>query len=197
MFNLEASSCFASNATVRLVSGHLKRMSDLAIGDQVYVKREDVVVSSAVLTVFRHYRHLIHFIDIYTTESNVSLRLTPTHSLLVLSQDRTTMSYSFARDVRVGEFVFTSDLRLLKVIDIKEISFSKDYVYAPLTFEGTIIVNDIIASCYGTYAHSTMHMVTLLIRWWYYILLQIRQMIQYEQLQTFTNNLIVFFLDSI
>jgi hypothetical protein len=103
--------------------------------------------------------------------------------------------YSFAQDVSVGDYVFTSNLRRVKVIDVKELFIHDDYAYAPLTFEGTIIVNDIIASCYGTYSHSTMHMLTTPIRWWYLIVFQFRRVMELDRLQKLTSNLIVYFID--
>ena len=94
------------------------------------------VILSPVLTIFRHYRSSIRFIDIYTLESSIPLRLTPLHSLLVLPKYGKTKHYSFAQDVSVGDFIFSSDLLLLQVTNIKEILIYHDHVYAPLTFEG-------------------------------------------------------------
>jgi hedgehog protein len=193
--NLDQGACFASNTTLRLVTGHSKRMSDLLVGDLVFVKRENDVIVSAVLAIFRHHRHSISYIDIHTEGSTSPLRLTPLHSLLILRKHGKNECYSFAQDVSVGDYVFTSNLRRVKVIDVKELFIHDDYAYAPLTFEGTIIVNDIIASCYGTYSHSTMHMLTTPIRWWYLIVFQFRRVMELDRLQKLTSNLIVYFID--
>lgn len=41
---------------------------------------------------------------------------------------------------------------------------------APLTSEGTLIVNNVAASCYGTInSHRMAHSVLLPMRWWYSI----------------------------
>ena len=170
-------------------------MSDLVVNDQVYVMKENQVISSPVLAIFRHHRSSIRFIDIYTTESIFPLRLTPLHSLLVRPKHSRTERYAFAQTISVDDFVFSSDSRFIKVTNIIEILVSNDIVYAPLTFEGSIIVNGLVASCYGTLDHSIMHMITIPIRWWYFILLQFHRLPGFDYCQSITSNLIVLFID--
>jgi hypothetical protein len=84
--------------------------------------------------------------------------------------------YRFARDISVGDFVFSASTgQMIKVIELRKIVHLEEYAYAPLTFEGTIVVNNIVASCYATYRHSIMHMIMTPIRWWYWILIQSEQ----------------------
>lgn len=64
---------------------------------------------------------------------------------------------------------------MVKVTELREISRVEEYAYAPLTFEGTIVTNNITASCYATYSHSIMHMMMTPIRWWYWILIRFNQ----------------------
>ncbi|CAF1154832.1 unnamed protein product [Rotaria sordida] len=187
--------CFASNTSVRLATGHLKQISNLHVGDLIFVKRENQIITSPILAIFRHYRSLIRFVDIYTTDSIIPLRLTPLHSLLVLPKQDKHERYLFAKDVSIGSHVFSSDLRLLTVVNIKEVLISDDNGYTILTFEGNIIVNDIVASCYATYDHSIMHMMTMPMRWWFLILFQLRQLIEFDYLQQLTNKIIVSFVD--
>ena len=170
-------------------------MADLVVGDLVYVKRNDEIVASPILTVFRHYRSITRFLDIYTTGSQIPLRLTPLHSLMVLPRDHTRERYLFAEDISVGDFVFSSDLRLLKIINIQEALVYNDSGYAPLTFEGTIVVNDIVASCYATHDHSMMHIITTPIRWWFFMLFELRQFLQVDYMQKLTTNTVVSFVD--
>lgn len=71
----------------------------------------------------------------------------------------------FAKDVQEGDCVFTVGkttdgeqiLRLDKVISVKQQQVTG--LYAPVTLEGTIIVSDVVASCYAIlenhwYAHN-------------------------------------------
>lgn len=187
--------CFSSDVTVHLADGQFKKISNLHVGDQVYVKSKNTTITSPVLAIFRHHRSSIRFINIYTSLSSVPLRLTPLHSVLVLPQHDTRERYFFAKDVSAGDLVFTSELQTLKVVDVKESFVYEESIYAAITFEGNIVANGIVASCYATYDHSTMHMMTTPIRWWYLFLLQLHQLIEFDYLQQLTSNIIVFFID--
>jgi len=170
-------------------------MSDLVVGDHVYVIRKDEVITSPVLAIFRHHRNSIRFIDIYTAQTVSPLRLTPLHSLLVFSKHGKTQHYSYAQDILVDDFIFSSNLRLSKVTAIKEVLVDDDIVYAPLTLEGSIIVNDIVASCYGTLNHSIMHILTIPIRWWYFALFHFHQLTGFDHFQRMTSNFVVHVVD--
>ena len=170
-------------------------MNDLVEGDSVFVKHNEEIIESTILVVFRHYRSSIRFLDICTAGQMMPLRLTPLHSLLVLSKYDTRERYSFAKDLSIGDFVFLSDLRPLKVVNIKEVVVYNDSGYAPLTFEGNIIINDLIASCYAKYGHSTMHIITTPIRWWFFILFKYQQFPYFNYLQKLTTDIIVSFID--
>jgi hypothetical protein len=159
---------------IMLESGTHLTISDLHIGDRV---RINSYKTSQVLAVFLHYRSSISFIELHTT-INVSkpLRLTPTHSILVRKPHDRVEQYRFAHDVSLGDFVFSASTRqMMKVTELRKILHVEEYAYAPLTFEGTIVTNNITASCYATYCHSTMHMIMTPIRWWYWILIQFEQ----------------------
>lgn len=193
----EKADCFAFNATVQLTNSRVKKMSDLIVGDPVFVKHNNEIKESVIVAVFHHYRNIIRFLDIYTMESMIPLRLTPMHSLLVLLGNDTRERYLFAKDVSVGDFVFSSDLRPLKVTHVKEVLVYNTTGYAPLTFEGTIVVNDIVASCYATYDHSTMHVITTPLRWWFNILFKFYAFSGIDYVHEFTTGIVVSFVDFI
>ncbi len=170
--------CFAENTTVILENGVLRLMRDLGVGDQVFVSiyspdKNLKLISSTILTVFHHHRSSIRLLDIYTTHQVQPLRLTPTHSLLVRKANTNTKKFHYAGEVSIGDYLFSSTLEPQRVFDIKEIVMNNTIVYAPLTFEGTIVTNHLIASCYGTYPHHFMHALTTPIRWWYRMLLEL------------------------
>lgn len=67
----------------------------------------------------------------------------------------------FASQIEIGDSVITTDgdRHLIdKVINVKN---SRDQgVYAPLTAEGTVVINDVVASCYAVVnSHSLAHFV--------------------------------------
>ena len=170
-------------------------MSELVVGDLVFVKNKYKVTTSPILAIFQHYRNVIRFLDIYTNESINPLRLTPLHSLLVVAKYDKHPRYTFAQDVSINDIVFSSDLHQVRVINIKETLIYNDSGYAPLTFEGNIIVNDILASCYATYDHSIMHIITTPIRWWFYMLYEFYQSIEFIYVQKLTSNIVISLVD--
>lgn len=107
--------------------------------------------------------------DIHTADEHEPLRLTPSHSILTLKNHAGDDSpdYDFASNVAVGDFVFSSKLEAVRVTDIREVTLYNQTISTPMTNEGTIIVNDLVASCYATYPHHFMHLLTSPIRLWY------------------------------
>jgi hypothetical protein len=144
------------------------------------------IQKSRVLAVFHHQRSLVRFLDIYTTNNQEPLRLTPSHSILTRKNHakESLFHYNFAHNIAIGDFILSSNLNPVRVMNIKEIILYNQTISTPLTFEGNIIVNNLIASCYATYTHQLMHILTTPIRYWY-------------QIETFSrfNYLIIHFID--
>ncbi|CAM4751970.1 unnamed protein product [Rotaria magnacalcarata] len=175
LLSKSAAPCFAENMIVTLKSSAHVLMRDLRVGDQIHVSSGKV---SPVVAIFRHQRSCLAFIELQTT-SNLSkpLRLTSSHSILTRKPSNGIEQYRFARDVSVGDFVFSAiEQQSIKVTDVRHVFHADEYAYAPLTFEGTIVVNDLIASCYATHSHSNMHIIMTPIRWWYWALIQYQQL---------------------
>ena len=191
--NFSVAPCFASDTMVTLENGDYLTVGDLRAGDRV---RINFHATSQVLTVFRHYRSSILFIELHsTTNLSKPLRLTPAHSILVHKLGDTVEQHRFARDISVGDFVLSASThQMIKVIELRKILHVEEYAYAPLTFEGTIVVNNITASCYATYSHSIMHTITTPIRWWYWILIQFEQHYLHELSTTFCGHFVDWYL---
>lgn len=193
---LEFGECFAENTAVRLHDGAPKLMRDLDVGDRVLVSKYSPdnnlkLISSPILTVFRHHCSSIRLLDIFTTDREHPIRLTPTHSLLVRKANANTEMFEFASQISVGDYLFSPSRKLQRVSKIKEIFLENSTVYAPLTFEGTIVTNHSIASCYGTYSHDFMHVLTIPVRWWYRALFELSNL---QFLQKLTNNFLIQFI---
>lgn len=131
--------------------------------------------SSPILAVdvYQHYNHLlpVEYREIYTTINSTALHITSSHSLLVRKKHKTYVEYVFARQINIGDHLYfakeddrsTNEVTVTHINDI--ILFD---AYVPLTFEGNIIVNRLIVSCYGTFTHSTAHLIKMVRRWWLY-----------------------------
>ncbi|KAI1732504.1 hint module domain-containing protein [Ditylenchus destructor] len=154
--------CFSADARLRLIDGNTKRMDELELNDWVLAANKSQMVYSNVISWF----HRIHdekalFLHILL-ENGKTLKLTSKHFIYrnkcngwqpvpfeTITKDRPI----YAEDLRVGdclyhlaikgkELVFV-ERRIVNVSAVEEIG-----IYAPLTGEGNIVVNDILASCY-------------------------------------------------
>jgi hypothetical protein len=179
--------CFFDKTKITLADGSLRSLDLLKTGEEVLVYLPSgQIQKSRVLTIFHHKHSSVRFLDIYTTNNLQPLRLTPSHSILTKKHNnhQSSFDYDFAYNLAIGDFVLSSKLKSVQVINIKEIILYNQTISTPLTFEGNIIVNNLIASSYATFKHSFMHMLTTPIRYWY-------------QIETFSrfNYIIVYFID--
>lgn len=121
--------------------------------------------------------------DIYTRNNFEPLRLTPSHSILTRKRNKF-FDYDFASNIEIGDFIYSSQLKPIEVINIKEIILYNQTISTPLTYEGNIIVNNLIGSCYGTFSHQFMHLLTIPIRYWYQI-----------ETHSHINSILIYFID--
>lgn len=166
--------CFTGNTTVTLADGHLKRMSQLEIGDRVLTMNSEGKLEYSQVMMFMHYspNQLSQFLRI-TTTSGINITITPSHLILRWQKPNVSSLYEakpvYARDVKVSEQLLihghTAD-RPLYVDEIARIEVVYETgVYAPLTETGTIVVNDIVASCYAIiYSQRLAHLAFAPIR---------------------------------
>lgn len=108
------------------------------------------------------------------TDGGASITATPSHLIYVWHRTSTSLTasyYKFAANVEIDDFVLVNvngTLEPRKVLRIgNEIHRG---VYAPLTYDGTVIVNSISASCYALVdTHSLAHMSLMPMRVYYSI----------------------------
>lgn len=88
------------------------------------------------------------------TDSGASITATPSHLIYVwrpsTAEGKTISNYKFAGHVEIEDYVLVDVdgiLKPQKVISIKN-ELHKG-IYAPLTYDGTIIVDSVSASCYA------------------------------------------------
>ncbi len=150
--------CFAGHTTVRLSTGETKPMSQLQVGDRVLSLNSDGYLEYSDVMMFMHRNPGLRsqFLRIHTASGN-NITITPSHLILRWQKFSNMSPYEadpvYARDVRVNETLLISGHsadkevytdRITKIETIYETG-----VYAPLTVTGTIVVNDVIASCYA------------------------------------------------
>lgn len=154
--------CFPGGALVSLENGSRMAMQDLQLGERVLASLHDDGSGQLIFS------EVIGFLDrqtsaralFYTieTESGAALSLTAAHLVFVAEGNcsglvpRGQLRTVFASEVQLGQCVVSAqglgqEGRLSRVVRVQ---LSEDIgVFAPLTLHGTVVVNDIVSSCYA------------------------------------------------
>ena len=129
-------------------STSMKKMEDLLIGDEILTVNAQQQLLYDPVIAFLDQGHLSpsEFIEI-ETENNHKLQLTPSHLIFTSESSKPV----YASNVTPGSYVFTLDLndsvQPSKVTRVGTVTAVGKF--APLTAEGTILADGILASCYG------------------------------------------------
>lgn len=143
--------CFSGQSTVLTSTGERRKLSELRIGESVLAHdsaTDELVFSRVIMFLDYDPKQRREFLQI-SLSSGRTLTVTPSH--LLVNAD-TARSVRFADKFKPGDKLLVSDSKNKLVTDvivsIKPILLTG--VYAPLTTVGTVVVNDVIASCYAT-----------------------------------------------
>ncbi|CAL1298201.1 unnamed protein product [Larinioides sclopetarius] len=162
--------CFSAGSSVQTETGR-KRMSELRIGDKVLVAtpQGDLEYSEVILFLDRDPTDNRTYIAI-ETESGARVILTPGHLIFTepdqRTADATDLHATYAKNVQIGHYVYVVSRGKLTLERVRNISAESEVgVYAPLTRHGTVVVNDVVASCYAMmYEQSLAHLAFLPVR---------------------------------
>ncbi|XP_034717415.1 sonic hedgehog protein A [Etheostoma cragini] len=147
--------CFPGSSTVTLQDGSKKAVKHLQTGDRVLAADDD---GNPIFTDFIMFidqdsttRRLFYVIE---TDSGQKITLTAAHLLFVghntTGEER--MSAIFASQVQSGQkvFVFDGERSRLEPVTVKRIYTEEHYgSFAPVTVQGTVVVDQVLASCYA------------------------------------------------
>ncbi|XP_076577678.1 sonic hedgehog protein [Chaetodon auriga] len=147
--------CFPGSSTVTLQDGTKKPVKDLQTGDRVLAADDD---GNPIYTDFIMFidqdsttRRLFYVIE---TDSGQKITLTAAHLLFVghNSTREERMSAIFASQVQRGQkvFVFDAERSRLEPVTVKRI-YTQEHEgsFAPVTVQGTVVVDQVLASCYA------------------------------------------------
>ncbi|KAG7488470.1 hypothetical protein MATL_G00034610 [Megalops atlanticus] len=149
--------CFPGSASVTLKDGSRKLVKDLRVGDMVMAADSEgkLVYSEFIMFVDQDVETRRVFYVIETKEPSRKITLTAAHLLFVVNNttDRfDTMTATFASKVKPGQKVFIVDdvHNQLKAVNVERI-YMEEYEgsFAPVTAQGTIVVDQVLASCYA------------------------------------------------
>lgn len=143
--------CFTADSTVTMATGDKRRLVDLQIGEQVQsVDAKGNVILSEVLTFLdRDINQTREFVQLEVSDSK-SITVTPSHLLMVWLPKMHQIRYVFADKIEEGDYLLVNIKENLEPRKVRRVSaVLSQGVFAPLTSQGTLIVDSIAASCYA------------------------------------------------
>lgn len=150
--------CFSADSLVQTETRGLVPMKDVMIGERVLCSSYNgkQVYSDIIMFLDRNHHKEATFINIETADK-ASLTITSKHLIYVLNTNSSDGYTSvFAEEIQVGQYVLVSNgvdrFKPSKVVAIA--TRISNGVYAPLTTEGTIVVDGILTSCYGVISNE-------------------------------------------
>ncbi|XP_034427837.1 sonic hedgehog protein A [Hippoglossus hippoglossus] len=148
--------CFPGSSTVTLQDGTKKPVKALQTGDRVLAAdaHGQPVYTDFIMFIDQDSttRRLFYVIE---TDSGQKIALTAAHLLFVAHSNSTEraqrrMSAVFASQVRPGQTVFVLDAERLQPVTVTRI-YTQEHEgsFAPVTAQGTVVVDQVLASCYA------------------------------------------------
>ncbi|CAB1418608.1 unnamed protein product [Pleuronectes platessa] len=148
--------CFPGSSTVTLQDGTTKPVKALQTGDRVLAAdaHGQPVYTDFIMFIDQDSttRRLFYVIE---TDSGQKIALTAAHLLFVGPSNSTErahrrMSAVFASQVRPGHTVFVLDAERLQPVTVTRI-YTQEHEgsFAPVTAQGTVVVDQVLASCYA------------------------------------------------
>jgi len=173
--------CFWGANMVHLSSGRQKKISDVRVGDSVLaVDQNGKLLFSQVIMQLTQAPEVTAEFHVIRTKTGRNLTLTPKHLIYKAENNKANLDFDgstssqprFAMNIRKGDLVFVFDKNSGMIMDevvSNDIEIRKG-TYSPLTSHGSIIVEDILASCYSEIEdHSLLHMAFAPARWFSHI----------------------------
>lgn len=144
--------CFPGESTISTSSGQKKKLSELRVGEKILARdprTNKLMFSEVILFLDYDPSQKRQFLTIKLATGR-TLTVTPTH--LVLTGHSKNVRTVFAENIKIGDVLLVSDSNNSITEDsVVEISgVVRTGIYAPLTEIGTVVVNDIVVSCYAT-----------------------------------------------
>lgn len=159
--------CFPSDATVEVLNVGTVPLSSLKIGAQVRVIDDRDQLTYSPIIAFLH--HELDGKALYKRIRTKSAKIELSNRHLIHQRND---GFVWAEDLTKGDEILVLSSKHLNrtswepIIEITEVN--KDGLLAPLTEQGTIIVNHVHASCYALVKyHSVGHMALAPYRWYH------------------------------
>ncbi|XP_014216356.1 sonic hedgehog protein [Copidosoma floridanum] len=155
--------CFPGSSFVRTSDGRTRRLDEVRLGDKVAAldrSSGEVVYSEVIAFIDRQPDARRQYMRLTTTSGHV-LKLTPQHlvplegkepafAASVVPGDRLLVRHELDSNEIDASFSSSAAGLALRWEEVLEVELIvEEGAFAPLTYEGTLLVNDVVASCYA------------------------------------------------
>lgn len=156
--------CFPGNALVETKESGTKKMSQLQVGEEIKAYRNDGSFVYSRVIAFLHRNSLVQaaFYKIFVSGNGLHpITVSGKHLLFKKGISENSITATFASEINPGDFLLLGskhgNLRSLQVVKVTMVT--EQGLYAPLTNEGTLFVNDVLTSCYAHWpSHNLAHL---------------------------------------
>jgi len=156
----DRSRCFPANSYVRGINNEKILMKNLQVGTKVLTIGADgaPLYSDVIMMMHKQENMFINDYINIKTDSGQQITLSSHHLIYTLKD-----GYIFSKDVTINQSLYnynskSNSFNISRVIAIDFVT--KKGAYAPLSMDGTIVVNDVYTSCYALFpSHVISHHV--------------------------------------
>jgi Hint module len=151
---------------VRTEDGRTVKMSELLVGESVLVRSADGELTYSKVYAFLDRKPEGEFDFVRLTvqaegDSSAAavLEVSPRHRVFHQGGAAQPLVDVDAADLRSGHLVQMATgsgaVHSAQILSVEEVR--REGAYAPVTFAGTVVVDDVVASCYAMASHATAH----------------------------------------
>ncbi|CAF1444448.1 unnamed protein product [Rotaria sordida] len=162
------SKCFSGDSLIQLSNGEYKEIGNLQSGDEITTIDQSKIISTEMIMMLDKQISKQALFYTLRTDSGNEISLTEYHLIPIINSNGNEQ-YVFAKQIKIGDYLFVlfnGKLKYSPVINIT-IEMKKGY-YAPLTMKGTLLVNNILASCFANaYNHHSAQYYMAPFRYYY------------------------------
>ncbi|XP_068737204.1 tiggy-winkle hedgehog protein-like [Montipora capricornis] len=159
--------CFPGISRVTLESGDSITLEQLRVGDRVRTlgTNGETTYGEVITFLHRETEKQAEFCKLEISGGNTIL-LSPQHLIFRKRNSSSVISAIFASEIEPGDLVSNGSSSFYEAVTRVTMVMEKG-VYAPLTSQGTMLVDGVLVSCYASWpSHDTAHLVMAPLRAW-------------------------------
>ncbi|CAF1361335.1 unnamed protein product [Rotaria sordida] len=167
-YSTEVLACFSGDSSVMLTNGERKQISYLQTGDEILTVDHLKIVPTEMVIMLDKQRSKQAQFYTFVTDSDHKISLTGLHLLPIISSNNE-INYMAAREVQLSDQLYALVNDHIESSPIRNITIEiKQGYFAPLTLAGTLLVNDVLASCYASVKSHQWAQISMIPFRWYY-----------------------------